>query len=140
MMLRGLSIGSQGVGTSTQQPADQNGHEVAARLLRLVVTAPTSVGALALEVALKSCSEVEESTSARTLPASLDGSPKLAGLLPPEVRVIWMANISLCEGRGKRRTLSLKTVGSSNLTWTVCSGATGNVTCLSVTAAFLGVC
>ena len=77
------------------------GEEVAARLRRLVVTAPTSVGAPAPETALKELlrgrgvCEVAPSgvdlapyrSNLVSLPADLEGSPNLADLLPPDARV-----------------------------------------------------
>ena len=73
---------------------------MASRLRRLVMTAPMSVGALALEVALKELlreREVYEVGPAAvdlapyrcnlvSLPANLEGSPNLADLLPPDGR------------------------------------------------------
>ena len=79
---------------ATGNRADLNGHEVAARLRRSVVTAPASVGAPAPEVALKEFRrgrgvyEVVDLAPYRSnlvsLAANLDGSPKLAHLLPPK--------------------------------------------------------
>ena len=58
-------------------------------------------------------------------PANLDGSPELADLLPPEVRVfLWMASMSFCEERWRRLMHLCKMVESSDLTWTVLSTTT----------------
>ena len=110
-------------------PARHKGHEVAARLRRLVFSEPTSAEAPVPEADLMA----EESTrwaprvwiSRHTvqlvsLPANLDGSPELADLFAS----FWMANMSLFEERWRKRMLWWKTVGSSGLTWTVLSGTT----------------
>ena len=92
--------GTAAWGLPPSRHAERKGQAVAARF-RLVVTAPTSVGAPALEVALKELLrgrgvyEVGPAgvdlapyrSNLVSLPPNLEGSPNLAGLLPPEVPI-----------------------------------------------------
>ena len=103
MMLYGPSNSLSGAaawGRPSSRPADQNGQGVAARLRRVVMTTQTSVGAPSPEVALKELLRGQgvyevgaagvdlapHRSNLVSLAASLEGSPNLADLLPPEVR------------------------------------------------------
>ena len=93
-------------------PADQSGHQVAARLRRLVVTTPTSVGALVPDVALtellrgRGVYEVGPSgvdlapylSNLVSLPASLVNLHNSLTCCRQRFAFFWMANVSFCEG------------------------------------------
>ena len=117
--------GTAPLGPPPGNPANQNGHEVAARSRRFFVTAPTSVGAPVPEVALKELlrgrgvyevaprvwiSRHTVRTWCHYQRVWMDLRNSLT-CCRQRFPFFWTAKMSLCEGRGKRRTLSLKTGG-----------------------------
>ena len=93
--------GTAAWGLSPSRPAEQNEQDVAARLRRLVVTAPTSVGASAPGVDL-----APYSSNLVSLPANLKGFCNLADLLPLDVRIFLNGEHKLMRRR-KEETRSL---------------------------------